>query len=201
MISNIEEALNLAGAGALQTAEERRVELAGDIVAAAYMRGEFVLSSGETTNYYFDKYLFETKPTILRRLASLLAERVPADVDRLVGPELGAVPIVVALSLETGLPFAIVRRNNGTRAIKGELHPGERVLLVEDVITTGQRVLGAAARVREVGAEVVGVMAVVDRLQGAAAALAAVDLPLDALMNVDEFVHDLSSDRADRSDA
>ncbi|GAB2458286.1 orotate phosphoribosyltransferase [Nocardioides hungaricus] len=191
MISHVEEALNLLGLGALQSTEERRAELADDILAAAHLRGEFVLSSGETTDYYLDKYLFETKPTILRRLASLMAAQIPSDVDRLVGPELSGVPVVVALALESGLPYAIVRRRtagSGARSVEGELHLGERVLVVEDVISTGQRALTTVERVREVGAQAVSVMAVVDRLQGAAAALAAVDLPLTALLTIEDLL-------------
>src|SRR5690606_10649258 len=137
MSRSLLESLSVGAANALQTPAERRDELARDVVAAAYLRGAFVLSSGQPSSYYIDKYLFATKPTVLRRLASLLAERVP-DVDRLAGPELGSVPITAALSLETGVPFVIVRKERkayGTSAgIEGELHQGERVLLVEDVV-------------------------------------------------------------------
>lgn len=93
-----------------QPASVRREELARDIVSAGYLRGDFLLSSGARSSFYFDKYLFETKPTILRRTASLLAERVPAGADRLAGPELGAVPLAAAVSLATGLPFVIIRK-------------------------------------------------------------------------------------------
>ena len=57
--------------------EQRITELGRDLLSAAYLRGSFVLRSGRTSNYYFDKYLFETKPSILRRLASFMAELVP----------------------------------------------------------------------------------------------------------------------------
>lgn len=179
------EYLAADGVSAFQSDEERRVELAHDMVGAGLLRGDFVLSSGERSNYYFDKYLFATKPTILRRLASLLADLVPADVDRLAGPELGAVAITAALALETGLPFVIVRRTPkgyGTdRGIEGELHPGERILLVEDVVSTGYQAVRAARHVEAAGASVVRILAVIDREQGAARAATAAGYPLDAL--------------------
>jgi orotate phosphoribosyltransferase len=186
----MEEALVTGNPGAFQTRDQRRSELGFDIVAAAYLRGDFMLSSGAPSTYYFDKYLFETKPTILRRLASLLAPMVPSGVDRLAGPELSAVPVTVALALETGLPYVITRRDTArsTGSLVGEVHPDERVLLLEDVISSGRRVSEAAQQLRKVGADVIGVIAVVDRLQGAAEALAADGLPLNSLFTVDELL-------------
>ncbi|MQA02477.1 MAG: orotate phosphoribosyltransferase [Streptosporangiales bacterium] len=182
--------MSVGGANALQTAAERRDELARDLVAAAYLRGAFVLSSGQPSRYYIDKYLFATKPTVLRRLASLLAERVP-DVDRIAGPELGAVPITAVLSLETGVPFVIVRdarkAYGPSAAIEGELHAGERVLLVEDVVSTAAQALTAAAALAEAGATVAGVLAVVDREQGGAEAVTAAGLSFDALFRLSEL--------------
>ena len=90
--------------------EQRITELGRDLLSAAYLRGSFVLRSGRTSNYYFDKYLFETKPSILRRLAAFMAELVPPGTDRIAGPELGAVALATALSLEMGLPFVIVKK-------------------------------------------------------------------------------------------
>src|SRR5579864_3727428 len=83
--------------------------LGRDLVAAAVLRGDFLLRSGQRSSYYIDKYLFTTQPDLLRRLSSALADLVPSAVDRLAGPALGAVPLVTALSLQTGLPFVIVR--------------------------------------------------------------------------------------------
>lgn len=174
-----------------QSAEARRGELARDLVSAAYLRGDFVLSSGARSSFYFDKYLFETKPTILRRSASLLAERVPANVDRLAGPELGAVALATALSLETGLPFVIVRKSSKeyatSKLAEGELHPGERVLLVEDVISTAAQAIRAARQVARAGAQVAGILAVIDREQGGAANIAAAGYHFDALFRLGEL--------------
>jgi len=123
--------------------ERRLEELARDVVGAAYLRGDFVLSSGARSNYYFDKYLFETKPGILRRIASFLADLVPPQTDRIAGTELGAVALATALSLETGLPFVIARKGtkaySTARLVEGELYPDERV--GQEVAALEQRVV------------------------------------------------------------
>lgn len=165
--------------------ERQLAELGRDLVDVAYLTGEFVLSSGERSNYYLDKYQFETRPGILRRLAAFLAEMLPADTDRIVGPELGAVPLATALSLETGLPFVIARRDTKAystgRSVEGELHPGDRVSVVEDVITTGGQAISAADRIAAAGAHVHGVLAVVDREEGGREAVNAAGYELTAL--------------------
>lgn len=169
----------------------RRAELARDIVSGAYLRGDFVLSSGARSRFYFDKYLFETKPTILRRIASLLAERVPADVERIAGPELGAVALSAALSLETGLPFVIVRKASKdyatSKLVEGELHAGERILIVEDVLSTAAQAIRAARQVTRAGGEIAGILGVIDREQGASAAIAAAGYHFDALFRLSEL--------------
>jgi orotate phosphoribosyltransferase len=168
-----------------QPREQRLRELATDIAGAAYLRGDFVLSSGMRSNYYFDKYLFETKPSILRRISALLVELIPPEVERLAGPELGAVALATALSLESGLPFVIVRKGGkeyGTsRLVEGELYSGERVLVLEDVISTGAQAISAANQVRSAGAEVVGIIGVIDREQGGAQNIAAEGYHFQAL--------------------
>lgn len=174
-----------------QPASVRREELARDIVSAGYLRGDFLLSSGARSSFYFDKYLFETKPTILRRTASLLAERVPAGADRLAGPELGAVPLAAAVSLATGLPFVIIRKASKDHAtsklVEGEVHPGERVLLIEDVVSTATQAIRAARQVGQLGADVTGILAVIDREQGGAASIAAAGYHFDALFRLSEL--------------
>jgi orotate phosphoribosyltransferase len=139
-----------------QTDEVRRSELLADVVAAAWgTHGEFV-----------DADQFLTKPTVLRRLASILAARVPAGVDRLVGREPHSLVLAAALSLETGLPLVIARGAPELRCF-GELHPVERVLVVEGVTGTGASAAEAVRVVRSRGATVAGVLAAVDRDDGA----------------------------------
>lgn len=169
----------------------RREELARDLVSAAYLRGDFVLSSGLRSSFYFDKYLFETKPGILRRVSSLLAEEIPPGIDRIAGTELGAVALAVALSLEMGLPFVIARKGlkgySTSKAVEGELYPGERVVVVEDVISTGAQAILAANRLKEAGAEVVKVIAVIDREQNGLQAIAGAGYECTALYTLSEL--------------
>jgi orotate phosphoribosyltransferase len=150
------------------------------------LRGNFVLRSGATSTYYVDKYLFTTRPDLLRRLAAELAARLPAEVQRVAGPVLGAIPLVTALSLATNLPMLIVRtdapKDYGTsRQIEGALEPGERVVLVEDVVTTGGAALGAVETLRTAGLDVLRVIAVVDREQGGPEAFASAGVPFESL--------------------
>jgi orotate phosphoribosyltransferase len=150
--------------------EESLAELRADLVRAAYVEGDFVFSGGLRRDYYFDKYLFETRPAILRRLARFLAELVPEDAERLAAPALGAVALGTAISLELGLPLVIVRPEQepgSLRAIEGELYAEESVTLIEDVVVTGGRALRAVSRVRAMGAHTRHVVAVLDRQEGA----------------------------------
>ncbi len=148
-----------------------REQVARDLVRHAYLVGDFVLSSGRRSRYYFDKYLFETKPQILRPLSKLLAQQIPAGTDRIAGPELGAVALATAASLETNLPFVIVKKitkEYGTqKAIEGEIHPGEKVVVIEDVMTTGTQAIASAEKLRSLGMEVLFILGIVDREEGA----------------------------------
>ncbi len=156
------------------------------------LRGDFLLRSGARSSYYIDKYLFTTRPDLLRRIADELARRLPADVQRVAGPVLGAIPLVTAVSLATHLPMLIVRvdtpKEYGTaKQIEGTLHVGEKVVLIEDVVTTAGAALRAVGMLRQVGAEVLGVLVVVDREQGGADAFAAAGVPFQALFTRGEL--------------
>ena len=155
-----------------------RDELARAIADLALLRGEFTLRSGRTSRYYLDKYLFSTRPEVLRELGKLFAARIRqieretgAKTDRLAGAELGGIPLVTASSLETGLPCLFVRnakKEYGTsKQLEGKLERGERVVFVEDVATTGGQALEAVQVLRSLGADVVAVVATIDREEGA----------------------------------
>ena len=140
---------------------------------AAYLEGDLVLRSGKRSRYYLDKYRFETRPDILaalgERIAQTVAEFEP-DAVRLAGPELGAVALAAAASLESGLPFLIVRKDAkdyGTaNRLEGAFEPGERVCLVEDVVTSGGAALSAVQALREAGLACGTAICVVDREEG-----------------------------------
>jgi orotate phosphoribosyltransferase len=141
------------------------------LVKAAYLEGDFLLSSGQRSKYYLDKYRFSTDPALLKPIAEGLAGLLPSGLTMLAGVELGAVPLVAALSLETGLPFVIVRKGAkeyGTaKLIEGVLRPEAHLALVEDVLTTAGQAIRAAQMLAELGARVERIVYVVDREQGA----------------------------------
>jgi orotate phosphoribosyltransferase len=150
-----------------------RDELARGLRDAAYLEGDFVLRSGRRSNYYLDKYLFETRPDLLAPLGEAIAAAVrehEPGADRLAGPELGAVALVTAASLASGLPFVIVRKaakDYGTsKRLEGSFAEGECVCLVEDVVTTGGAALEAVAALREAGLRVSNAVCVLDREEG-----------------------------------
>ena len=149
-----------------------REELASAIKRAAYLEGDFVLSSGKRSRYYLDKWRFETDPRLLREIARGLAGLLPSPPpDLLAGVELGGVPLVTALALETGIRYLIVRREAkgyGTaKDVEGEMEAGQRVVLVEDVLTTASQAISAARRLTELGLRVERVVYVIDRGEGA----------------------------------
>ncbi|HUO12075.1 MAG TPA: phosphoribosyltransferase family protein [Caulobacteraceae bacterium] len=136
--------------------------LAADLNAAARLTGRFVLRSGQIASEYFDKYRFESDPALLKRLARRMLELVPAGAEALAGLELGGVPIATAMSLESGLPTVFVRKarkSYGTcLAVEGFDVAGRKVVIVEDVISTGGAVVEGAAHLAEAGASVVAVV-------------------------------------------
>lgn len=151
-------------------------ELAAALRKVAYLEGDFTLRSGRKSRYYLDKYLFETDPIILRELGLRLARHVTPETVRVAGAELGAVALAAATSLASNRPFVIVRNSKkadyGTgKLIEGRLSPGDAVLLVEDIATSGGQALEAARVLTEAGARVQRIVAVIDRQEGAAAAV------------------------------
>jgi orotate phosphoribosyltransferase len=144
--------------------------LARRIGAACRLTGEFTLRSGQVSTTYFDKYLFEADPDLLRAVAAAAVPLIPAGTEVLAGLELGGVPVATALSLATGLPAAFVRKEAkayGTaRLAEGAEVAGRRVLVVEDIVTTGGQVALSARELRARGADLVGVLCVIDRSNG-----------------------------------
>jgi len=145
--------------------------LARQIKDAAYLEGEFTLRSGQKSNYYLDKYLFETQPAILRELGKRFEAFVTPEVDLIAGAELGGVPLAAAVAMQIGKPFVIVRnkkKDYGTaKPYEGPDPQGKTILLVEDIATTGGQVIEAAKTLTELGAKIRMIVATIDRLQGA----------------------------------
>jgi orotate phosphoribosyltransferase len=155
-------------------------DLARDIDARSRLTGEFTLRSGQVSSEYFDKYLFESDPALLARVADAMLELVPQETELLGGLELGGIPIVTALSARTGHPALFVRKKAkeyGTcKLAEGPDVAGRRVTLVEDVITTGGAVRDATRALRDAGAVVEVVLCAIDRSPADQNPLADVDL-------------------------
>jgi len=181
----------LAASGTLRLGMNR-VQLAQAIADASLLRGSFTLRSGRTSSYYLDKYLFSTRPEVLRDLAKLFAERIAVlqtkagvPITRLAGAELGGIPLVTAASLETGLPCVFIRnakKDYGTaKQLEGKLERGDAVVLLEDVATTAGQALEAVKVLKDLGAKVVGVIATIDRQEGASENMRAAGVPFESL--------------------
>ena len=162
-----------------------REQLIHRISEVALLRGEFTLRSGRKSSYYLDKYRFETQPDVLIELGRLFAEKVTAGIDRIAGPELGAVALAAAASMSCGKPFFIVRNQKkgygGDKLVEGILNAGENILIVEDILTTGGQVLEAAKVIEGAGAKVAGICGVIDRLEGARQNIESAGYRFDAL--------------------
>jgi len=175
-------------------------ELRSALVAHAYLEGDFVLRSGKRSRYYLDKYRFETRPELLRALGERIAGAVAAhapDATRLAAPELGAVALAAAASLESGLPFLIVRKaakEYGTaNRLEGPFDDGETVCLVEDVVTSGGALLESVEALREAGLQVQTAVCVVDREEGGADALARRAVRLRPIFRAGELLEEAKS--------
>lgn len=165
-----------------------RDELIQAIKKTAYLEGEFVTRAGKPTSYYIDKYLFETNPVILSSLVRHLLPLLPSSdlFHRIAAPELGAVPIAAVLSVMVDKPFIIVKKETkayGTqKLVEGAYEVGERVVVVEDILTTGGAALRACDVVTQLGLSVEKVVGVINREEGAMEAIQARGLGVDALM-------------------
>jgi orotate phosphoribosyltransferase len=159
--------------------------------AGALQFGSFTLTSGKTSSYYVDIKKAVTRPDLLRTIADAMAPYART-ADRIAGVELGAVPIAAAVSLATDKPYVMVRKatkEHGTKHdFEGELKPGDRVLFVEDVVTTGGTLRGAIERLRGHGAVVDDCVCVVDREEGGRMLLAEIGVRLHALLSAKDLV-------------
>ncbi len=168
-----------------------RDQLARAIYGRSLLRGEFTLRSGATSDRYFDKYLFESDPELLAEVAQALARLVPPDTEMLAGLELGGVPLAVMLGQLTGLPVVFVRKRAkeyGTRRLaEGADIAGRRLLIVEDVVTSGGQVVISGNDLRERGAVIDSAVCVIDREAGGAEALAAAGVALAALYTMTDL--------------
>jgi orotate phosphoribosyltransferase len=175
-------------------------QLRTELVDHAYLEGDFVLRSGRRSRYYLDKFRFETEPELLRALGERIAQEVAEiepEATRLACPVLGAVVLAASTSLVSGLPFVIVRdeaKEYGTaNRIEGAFEAGERVCVIEDIVTSGGALAGAVEALREAGLECRTAVCVVDREEGGTDALARLGVRLRPLFSASELLESRKS--------
>ena len=163
-------------------------ELIQRIKDSALLHGDFTLRSGRKSRYYLDKYLFQTQPDILAALAERFAAKIKklGDTDCLAGAELGGIPIVSATSIAANLPTVLIRnqkKSYGTaKQVEGKLEQGDRIVILEDIATTGGQVLEAAKSLADMGATITTIIAVIDRQEGARENIEAAGYVFDSLL-------------------
>lgn len=167
-------------------------ELAKEIYEIAHLTGEFTLRSGQVSSEYFDKYLFESDPVILSKVAEELFDLLPEGIEVLAGLEMGGIPIATALSLKSNIPAAFVRKKAkeyGTcKLAEGTSIVGKRICVVEDVITTGGQVILSTHDLREAGAIVTDVICVIERNPEGRSKLEEIGLKVHSLFKMEELL-------------
>ena len=180
-----------AATGVPPAAGDPAGDLARRVHRASHLTGTFVLRSGATSSEYFDKYRFESDPRLLRELAEAMAGLLPDGADGLAGLELGGVPLATVLSQVTGLPAGFVRKQAkpyGTRRLaEGFDVAGRRLVVVEDVVTSGGAVVDSCRALRAEGAEVAVALCVIDREAGGRANLADIGVELRPLFTMTQL--------------
>lgn len=154
--------------------------------------GDFTLSSGRKSKYYVDKYIFETNPRCLEAIGQRVAKLIPPGTQRLAGIEIGSIPLAAIASVKSGTPFVIVRKEKkgyGTnKLVEGVFTPGEKVLVVEDVVTTAKGAMGAVNSLREAGLVVDTIVCVVDREEGGRETMEKEGLKVVSLVKASELL-------------
>jgi len=153
--------------------------------------GKFVLTSGAISDYYIDIKKASMQPKVLDKIAEMMVEFIEG-YDLIAGMELGAVPLVVALSLKTNIPYIIVRKEkkeHGTvKQIEGRSVKNKKVLVIEDVTTSGGSVIKTIQILRDNKALVDEVIVVVDRESGAEEKLRDADVSFIPLLSVSDII-------------
>ena len=163
----------------------------------AYQEGDFVLSSGQRSSYYINGKQVTLHPQGALAMARLLLPLLPEDTQAVAGLTLGADPIVSAVSVVSvyenkPIPALIIRKEakgHGTMAyIEGpNLPQGAKVVVLEDVVTTGQSALKAVERLQTAGYTVDRVISLIDRLQGGGALYESAGLQFAALFTIEDL--------------
>lgn len=166
--------------------------LAKKIKEVSQLKGSFLLRSGVTSDTYFDKYQFESDPSILKEVAEGMVPLIPSDTEILAGLELGGIPLAVMLGQILGLKVAFIRKKAkeyGTQQFaEGPELAGRKIVLVEDVVTSGSAILDATNALRHQGIDVSLAVCVIDRESGGKENLAAINVKLKALFSATQIM-------------
>lgn len=166
-------------------------DVAKKIFNKSYITGEFLLRSGKISNEYFDKYQFESDPELLNKIAELMADIIPDDFDYLGALEMGGIPIATALSMKINKQIVFIRKKAkeyGTaKFAEGPDIKGKKILLVEDVVTSGGQIIISTNDLRNDGAVISDAVCVIDRLAGGKENLSENDINLVPLFTIDEL--------------
>lgn len=168
-----------------------KTELAVRIKAASYLTGQFILRSGKSSSFYWDKYRFESDPTLLDAVVEEMRRLLPRSFDKLAGLEMGGIPLSTVLSLKTGKPCLFVRKTAKTygtcNLVEGGFKAGETAVVIEDVITVAGQVCSSVKEMRELGLEVQDVVCVIDRQQGGSENLEKIGCSLVSVFTLEEL--------------
>ena len=165
--------------------------LASQIYQRTYLTGEFTLRSGQVSDHYFDKYQFESDPLLLNDICQQLPPRL-AEAELLAGLEMGGIPIATMMSQLTSKPLLMVRKEAkayGTAKLaEGCEFSGKRLLIVEDVVSSGGQINLSANELRDRRAVITDAVCVIDREMGGSENLASNGIKLTALFTETDLV-------------
>nr|WP_187286196.1 orotate phosphoribosyltransferase [Methanothermus fervidus] len=155
--------------------------------------GNFTLSSGKKSNYYINVKGAITYPKILKILTNIIVKKIKdLDIQKIAGPAVGAIPIITAVSLKANIPFVIIRKKKkkyGTsKLVEGDLSKNDKVVVIEDVTTTGNSLLRSIRIIEDAGAKVERAIVVVDRGEGAIEKFKKEGIKLDVILTADELM-------------
>lgn len=162
------------------------MSLAKDINRVSKLTGEFILRSGKKSDTYFDKYRFESSPSLLKKITEQMAVLIPKDTEILAGLEMGGIPIVTMLSQITNIPAAFIRKEAkeyGTcKYSEGADLENKKVVIIEDVVSSGGAIIDAACKMRNDNIKIDLAVCVIDRETGGKEKLEEHDIKLVSLL-------------------